>query len=88
MKEDRTAPTPPPKTRTRERWEARNPVISFRLSVELRERMREWKEQVEISYPEIMKLGLERLEHLELLKALKAITLQKGGENAHDFTKS
>ena len=59
--------TPP----SRKRWEARNPVCSFRTSLEIKARLNEWRKKADLSFFDIMMVGLERLEQLELVNVLK-----------------
>ena len=65
-KEQRSAPA------SRKRWEARNPVCSFRTSLEIKARLNEWRKKADLSYFDIMMVGLERLEQLELVNVLKS----------------
>ena len=57
---------------SRKRWEARNPVCSFRTSLEIKARLNEWREKANLSFFDIMMVGLERLEQLELVNVLKS----------------
>ena len=66
--EEERRPARPP---SRKRWEANNPTVTFRTTLEMKARLNDWREKGDLSFFYIMMGGLERLEQLELVNVLK-----------------
>ena len=65
------------RTPARGRYEASHPCVSFRIDIALRDRINEWRDEAHVSYADIMKLGLERLEQVKLVNVLMTRISQK-----------
>ena len=71
-------PTPAPVQRppphvppSRRRWQANNPTITFRVSLEMWVYLHECRDKADLGFRDIMMIGVERLAHLDLVNALK-----------------
>ena len=61
-----------PQAPSRRRYEAPHPTCTFRISVEIKARLNEWRKKANLSYGDIMMVGLEKLEVMELINALES----------------